>query len=106
MARVASRCCTSASPTTCLYRDGARTPRRPASRPMVTPWNPISSASPAAETITSSPVRPALGTRVLLEEPDDQRGHLVRGLRVRVVPGALDYRHRAPPGRHRGHDRV
>src|SRR5579862_7982981 len=104
MARVASRCWTSASPSTCLYSDGGRTPSRSASRPMVTPWNPISSASPAAEAITSSPLSPALGNSVLLEEAGHQGGHLVRALRMDVMTAALDHRDRAPPGRHLGHN--
>src|SRR5215472_997214 len=49
---------------------------------------------------------PALRTSVLLEERDHQFGHRLGGLRVRVVPGAADHRHRARPGRHGRHDRL
>jgi len=40
-----------------------------------------------------------LGMRVLCQKRDHQRGDLIRALRVRVVPGAADRRHRPQPGR-------
>ena len=43
---------------------------------------------------------------MLLEERNHQFGHRIGGLRVRVVPGAVDHRDRARPGRHGRHDRV
>ena len=43
---------------------------------------------------------------MLLEERNHQLGHRIGGLRVWVVPGAVDHRGRAHPGRHGRHDRV
>src|SRR5215471_18050011 len=70
-------------------------PSRPSHRrgaPATTPW--------AEETV------PVLITGVLLEERDHQLGHRLGGLRVRVVPGAIDHHYRARPGRHGRHNRV
>src|ERR1700760_2156699 len=106
MARLATRCWTSARLSTCLYSEGGLTPSRSASRPMVTPPIPISSASPAAAAVTSWLFSPALGTRVLLQEGQDQRGRLVRALRVHVVPAAVDHGRGGPPGRHGRHYRL
>src|SRR5262249_53655057 len=78
-------------------------PSRPSHRrgaPVTTPSGPPAATRRAEETV------PVLGTGVLFEERDHQVGHRLGGLRVRVVPGAVDHRGRARPSWHGGHDRV
>src|SRR6516225_5953577 len=59
--------------------------------PVTTPSGAPATTPPAEGTV------PALGTGVFLKERDHQFGHRLGGLRVRVVPGAVDHRHRARP---------
>jgi len=55
---------------------------------------------------TSSVVRFALGTSVVLQERDDKGGDLGGGLGLRVVAGAVDGGDGGEPGGHGGGDRV
>src|ERR1700743_2716059 len=96
-------------------------PSRWASSPMASCWNPTSSASSAAAAITSWRLSPALGTLAPLlfcgprrrssadaiaDEGRDEPGDLLGALGVRIVPGPLEHRDGAEPGRHRGRDPV
>src|SRR5215468_7325563 len=79
-------------------RPSRRSHRRGA--PVTTPSGAPATTPSAEETV------PALGTGVLLDERNHQFGHRLGGLRVWVVPGTVDHRGRAHPGRHSGGHRV
>src|SRR5215469_4706150 len=67
---------------------------------------PVTTPSGAVATPWAEETVPVLGTGVLLEERDHQFGYRLGGLRVQVVPGAVDHRDRAEPRWHGGHDRL